>query len=279
MKLVYFYNLALTGLFIAPALSSTLPENVELKAAIKAQTVKLTYYWVADENSYPLGSEVAIKNCNGGVLARVSRKYWDQVHMEGSGRLRDGTYINCGNDDCSCFTKSKPVGSNGDELQIYTSLAVNDHKIGSKVFINDFSNFKLPNGKKHNGCFKIIDKSWSFGGDHVDLYVQDEKNYEKIQETFDAEKVSVQFESNCNVLKATPSINGSTDTYLESLASKLTHYWIVDGAKSSLGEEVGVYNYNSGVISKVSQTYWDEIHIEGNNILRDRRTINCHDHS
>ncbi|KAI9292484.1 hypothetical protein K502DRAFT_278873, partial [Neoconidiobolus thromboides FSU 785] len=163
--------------------------------------VKLTYYWVADENDFPLGSEATINNCNGGVLARVSREYWEQVHIEGSGKLRNGDFINCGNDDCSCFTKSKPVGSNGDELEIYTSLAAIDHKIGTKVFLKDFANFVLPNGKKHNGCFKILDVGWSLGNNHIDLYVQDRKNYEKIQETFDADNVLVQFDSSCTVLK------------------------------------------------------------------------------
>ncbi|KAI9296797.1 hypothetical protein K502DRAFT_279049, partial [Neoconidiobolus thromboides FSU 785] len=163
--------------------------------------VKLTYYWVTNEKDYKLGSEVAIKNCDGGVLARVSREYWDQVHMEGSGKLRDGTYINCGDGGCNCFFKSKPVGSKGDLLEIYSSVAVNDHKVGSNVFISEFANLVLPNGKKHNGCFKIIDKSWSFGGDHIDVYVEDKKNYEKIQSKLSTEKAKAQFNASCKVLK------------------------------------------------------------------------------
>ncbi|KAI9296923.1 hypothetical protein K502DRAFT_313627 [Neoconidiobolus thromboides FSU 785] len=165
-------------------------------------STKFTYYWITDEKDFTLGEEKAIPDCSTkGTLAKVSNEYWETVHLEGSGVLRDGQFINCGDQACDCFIKSEPIGSKGDPLEIYTSLANNDYPTGTLVHINEFDGLKLPNGKTHNGCFKVVDVSWSFGAGQIDLYVKDKAHYNTIQESFKGDYVTASFNASCKVEK------------------------------------------------------------------------------
>ncbi|CAF4821997.1 unnamed protein product [Rotaria sp. Silwood1] len=117
--------------------------------------------------------------------------------MECSERLRTGEYVNGGNSDCSCFMKvSNPLGSKGNALQPYVSIAANDISYESKVFVHQLNGIVLANGKIHNGCVRVDDVSWSFDGNHIDFYVLRKSNYEMLSPRVDGQ-VDITLNSNC----------------------------------------------------------------------------------
>ena len=90
---------------------------------------------------FPIGAEYALKNCNGGTLAMISKDFWNVLNVECNGRLRTGEsvkkvwnffnsfdenfrrYINGGDSNCNCFKKiSGPFGPKGNRLRPYISI-------------------------------------------------------------------------------------------------------------------------------------------------------------
>jgi len=49
----------------------------------------------------------------------------------------------------------------------------------------------LPNSKIHNGCVRVDDVGYGFGGKHVDWFVAKESNYEFLDSKDSFDKVSV----------------------------------------------------------------------------------------
>src|ERR1043166_802223 len=76
-----------------------------------------------------------------------------------------------------CFTevdKNKfpfGIGTTGEALAPYTSVAANDIREGTKVYVPQFDGVVLPSGERHNGCLKVQDKGFGFGGRHIDWFV------------------------------------------------------------------------------------------------------------
>lgn len=96
--------------------------------------------------------------------------------MEGTGLLKNGKMVNLG-ESSSVFMqvdrKESPygLGSNGNALQPWVSVAANDIKRGTKLYIKEFDGLKLPDGKVHNGCVRVDDEGWSFDGCQIDFFV------------------------------------------------------------------------------------------------------------
>ena len=42
---------------------------------------------------FPIGAEYALKNCNGGTLAMISKDFWNVLNVECNGRLRTGESV------------------------------------------------------------------------------------------------------------------------------------------------------------------------------------------
>jgi len=42
---------------------------------------------------FPTGSDHALQSCHGGTLAKISKAFWDSLHVECSGRLRTGESV------------------------------------------------------------------------------------------------------------------------------------------------------------------------------------------
>jgi phage gpG-like protein len=126
-----------------------------------------TYYWIAQPEDYSGGKKVAVKTCSGQTIGSVAEKYADALVMEGTGVV-GSKIVNLGGCNCSgykCFElvdkKSDPYGltSFGTPLRPYVTIASNDIKKNTKIYVPALVGWKVPgSGKVHNGCLLVDGK-------------------------------------------------------------------------------------------------------------------------
>ncbi|KAI8077974.1 uncharacterized protein B0P05DRAFT_637842 [Gilbertella persicaria] len=168
-----------------------------------------TYYWIAQENDYSGGKKVTVKTCNGKAIASVGEKYADALVMEGTGVV-GSKIVNLGGCTCSdykCFElvdkKTDPYGltSYGSPLRPYVTIASNDIKKNTKIYVPALVGWSVPGSrKKHNGCLLVDDQSWSFNGKHIDFYVYSMDNYEKLDKAHKINNVDIYQGGSCKLL-------------------------------------------------------------------------------
>ncbi|KAF7728599.1 hypothetical protein EC973_005826 [Apophysomyces ossiformis] len=167
-----------------------------------------TYYWIAHPENYSSsGKKVTIKTCSGKAIASVPQKYADALVMEGTGVVGN-KIVNLGGCSCKnyqCFMelskKDNPYGltSHGSALRPYITIAANDIKRNTKIYVPALDGMSVPgSSKKHNGCLLVDDQSWSFSSRHIDLYVYKMKNYESLKKN-GVKKVDIYEGGNCNL--------------------------------------------------------------------------------
>ncbi|KAJ1919576.1 hypothetical protein IWQ60_007218 [Tieghemiomyces parasiticus] len=174
-----------------------------------SRKVKLTYYWIAVQPDND-GSDTTIGTCDKKRTWKASRKFADSLVLEGSGRLKDGTFVNLGSCGCTgymCFdVVDGPLGSNDNPLVPFVSLAANDIKVGTVVYIKEFDGLELPikgasgQALKHNGCGRVDDESWSFKNNQIDFYAFSEKNYEVLDGKLKKDTVQITENAKCKIL-------------------------------------------------------------------------------
>ncbi|KAK9696033.1 hypothetical protein K7432_012688 [Basidiobolus ranarum] len=160
-----------------------------LQATVFANQVKMTFYWVSRESDFSGSKSIALKTCSGKSIAMVSHEFATAARMEGTARLNNGKVINL---DCNCgggyscfsiieqghFPYGK--GAKDNALTPFVSVAANDIPLGSTLMVNQLKGVKMPNGRTHNGCVRVDDQGWSFGGNQIDLLVGDKKYYHQM---------------------------------------------------------------------------------------------------
>lgn len=125
--------------------------------------------------------------------------------MEGTGLLKNGVMVNLDDGDNSFMKvnrKQDPYGLGSEDdnaLTPWVSVASNDLKHGTKLYIKELDGVKLPQGKTHNGCVRVDDKGWSFGGCQLDFFVLQFTSYQKLQDLV-PERVTVTEKSDCKIL-------------------------------------------------------------------------------
>ncbi|KAI9339485.1 hypothetical protein BD770DRAFT_400228 [Pilaira anomala] len=184
--------------------------NVSDKRKLLQKGSALTYYWIAHPDDYEKsGKSINIRTCDGKSLGYVPQTYADALVMEGTGVIGDKV-INLGGCTCSdykCFMevdkKEDPYGltSFGTALRPFITIAANDIKRNTKIFVPEIEGWEIPGtSKKHNGCMLVDDRSWSFDSNHIDLYVYREKNYRTLNSEHKLSKVDVYEGGDCNLL-------------------------------------------------------------------------------
>lgn len=168
-----------------------------------------TYYWIAQPNDYKGGKSVTVKTCGGQAIGSVPENYADALVMEGTGVV-GSKIVNLGGCSCSgykCFElvdkKSDPYGltSFGTPLRPYVTIASNDIKKNTKIYVPSLVGWKVPgSGKTHNGCLLVDDQSWSFKGKHIDFYVYSMSNYEKLDKAHHLNSVDIYQGGSCKLL-------------------------------------------------------------------------------
>ncbi|CEI87868.1 hypothetical protein RMCBS344292_02275 [Rhizopus microsporus] len=180
----------------------------ETRKKIQSQSA-FTYYWIAQPNDYKGGKKVAVKTCSGQTIGSVSEDYADALVMEGTGVV-GSKIVNLGGCTCKdfkCFEmvnrKSDPYGltSYGTPLRPYVTIASNDIKKGTKIYVPALVGWKIPGSKKtHNGCLLVDDQSWSFKGKHIDFYVYAMDNYQTLDKAHHINKVDIYEGGSCKLL-------------------------------------------------------------------------------
>ncbi|KAI8333351.1 hypothetical protein BC941DRAFT_516297 [Chlamydoabsidia padenii] len=184
------------------------PAKKEHRKLLQSKS-SFTYYWIATPDAYKSGGKkVTIKTCSGKSLGKVSENYGDALVMEGTGVL-GSKIVNLGGCSCSnykCFEEvdkhDDPYGltSNGSPLRPYVTIASNDLKRGTKVYVPQLVGWSLPGSKKkHNGCLLVDDKSWSFGGHHIDFYIYKQNHYKTLDKQHRITKVDIYEGGSCNI--------------------------------------------------------------------------------
>lgn len=152
-----------------------------------------TYYKIAAETDFGGSPSVTLSDNSGNPLASVTRAFYDDFCMEGSGRLRDGRVINFGTGssygggctarllDSSRYPWGAGTHIPGESfarpLRPWKSIAVDRHTIplGSSVYIREFDGLYIPEvdgigGFTHDGCFVAEDTGGAITGNHIDIF-------------------------------------------------------------------------------------------------------------
>ncbi|EFJ35194.1 hypothetical protein SELMODRAFT_405120 [Selaginella moellendorffii] len=142
-----------------------------------------TCYWTPSESGICRGkaADTGIQDCNTKQeIAKVCGDFWNKIHTEGAGKLKDGRYVTCQDNNCYCFgVTDGPKGSKDNNLHLYVSIAVPGQKypFGTKLEISQLKGLVLPGGGRHNGCVRVEDSCTSC---NMDFYVGLKRNYDAI---------------------------------------------------------------------------------------------------
>ncbi|KAI8331338.1 hypothetical protein BC941DRAFT_438898 [Chlamydoabsidia padenii] len=190
--------LTLITITMMALLTSAAPLEKRLKSCYKHAT--LTQYWIpkqGDKDMLNNGKVVtlkgpktkALKTKKGKTIAKVSKTTYEKFQMEGTGLLENGIMVNLDsgkNTFVEVNRKKTPYGLGSDDdnaLEPWVSVASNDLKIGTTLYIKELDGLKLPDGKKHNGCVRVDDEGWSFDGCQLDFYVLQFSAYNQLDDS------------------------------------------------------------------------------------------------
>ncbi|CAJ0831156.1 10471_t:CDS:2 [Entrophospora sp. SA101] len=162
--------------------SVPIAKNRQPSVKLVKKNAILTYYWVVFESNYPGPKTVELKTCSNKRIALVNARFAKDIHIK--------------------FPFG--AGETGNPLEPFITLAANDLKTGTKIYLKEFDGLRLPiNNKIHNGCFKIGDTGFSLGKNHIDVFVLKEKFYEKIDAKINRERINV-VTKDCKLLNYGP---------------------------------------------------------------------------
>ncbi|KAI8967168.1 hypothetical protein BDF20DRAFT_902117 [Mycotypha africana] len=167
----------------------------------------LTQYWVPKEGDKDMLNDGTIVTLTGSkkkklvtddgkMIAKVSKTTYEKFQMEGTGLLESGILVNLASSDDTfekVDRKEAPYGlgnTDGSTLTPWISVASNDLKHGTILHIKELDGVELPNGRVHNGCVRVDDEGWSFGGCQLDWFVLQFSAYQTLVDLV-PEKVTV----------------------------------------------------------------------------------------
>ncbi|KAI9243664.1 hypothetical protein BDA99DRAFT_529974 [Phascolomyces articulosus] len=194
--------------------SSAAPiESRGIGSCYKKGNAKLTMYWIPKEGDQDMlnngkvvkltGSKTrSLKTNQGKTIAKVSSVTYEKFQMEGTGLLKSGTMVNLGENN-NVFMKLNRnktpygLGDSNNALEPYVSVASNDMKRGTKLYIKELDGLKLPDGGTHNGCVRVDDKGWSFSGCQLDWFVLRYDSYKTLVNKLGDKVTAV--EKNCQI--------------------------------------------------------------------------------
>ncbi|KAI9489536.1 hypothetical protein BDB00DRAFT_842872 [Zychaea mexicana] len=182
-----------------------------ISSCYKKGNAKLTMYWIPKEGDVDMlnngktvkltGSKTkSLKTISGKTIAKVASVTYDKFQMEGTGLLKSGKMVNLGankNVFMELDRSETPygLGDNSNGLVPWVSVASNDMKRGTKLYIKEFDGLKLPNGRTHNGCVRVDDKGWSFSGCQLDWFTLQYSAYKELVDTVGDEITVVEKDS------------------------------------------------------------------------------------
>lgn len=124
------------------------------------------------------------------IIARVSRRFHDQICVQGSGRLTSGQTVSFASRGCACaevcprtgqqicYEALDPArfpsgrGAAGKPITPLSTVAVDPAVIplGTALYIPEFAGLPRPDGTRHDGCFVAEDRGLHIRGSRVDVF-------------------------------------------------------------------------------------------------------------
>ncbi|CAI2162666.1 6952_t:CDS:2 [Funneliformis geosporum] len=192
---------------------SVLEKRAANKGKLLSSKAEFTYYWVVYESDYKSSNQVTIRTCDKKPIATVNRDFAIEMKTEGTGVSKSGKVLNFGDCDCdsgfNCFIELKNkkhslgISSSQKPLIPFVTIAANDIRLGSKVYIPKLDGMIMPGGIRHNGCVKADDQGRGFGGKHIDFFVGKESNYKDLIKQKLFTEVEVFCREDCIILNYT----------------------------------------------------------------------------
>lgn len=153
-------------------------------------TFNNTYYWLIDEHDYAGAATTTLRDSACNAVATVRNEFALDLCLEGSGRTISGATLNllgscscgltCRDGGVRCFfeldgTKPWGVGAQGNGLVPLRTWAVNNYPAGTVLYAQEFDGVAIPSvdglgGFVHDGCFRVDDVGYGFGGNHADVF-------------------------------------------------------------------------------------------------------------
>jgi 3D (Asp-Asp-Asp) domain-containing protein len=150
-----------------------------------------TYYDFPSEGAGEKDATLFDASCS--PIARVTRRFHDQVCVQGSGRLAMGRTVSFARRDCGCasicprtgqhicFESLDPArfpsgrGATGKPITPLKTVAVDTAVIplGTAIFVPELAGLPRPDGSLHDGCFVAEDRGLKVVGRHIDVFTGD----------------------------------------------------------------------------------------------------------
>lgn len=126
-------------------------------------------------------------------IARVTRRFHDQVCVQGSGQLGTGQTVSFAKRDCACaavcprtgqricFDRLDPArfphgrGATGGPITPLYTVAVDTSVIplGTVLYVPEMAGLPRADGSPHDGCFVAQDRGLKVVGRHLDVFTGD----------------------------------------------------------------------------------------------------------
>jgi len=153
----------------------------------------ITYYYLVQESAYSGSATYHLLDSHCKTIARVSKRFYDALCIEGSGKLKDGRVVNY-ESTCSCAARCAygsrtcykvlnktrypwGAGAAGRSLVPLRSWAVDRNKIaiGTVLYARQWDGVAIPRvgslgGFTHDGCFRADDVGGAIKGMHYDFF-------------------------------------------------------------------------------------------------------------
>jgi 3D (Asp-Asp-Asp) domain-containing protein len=145
-----------------------------------------TYYYLIFESEYPdEPKSESLLTTDGRLITKVTKRFYKDLVMEGSGKLRDGRIANWAAkvDGTSRFHVTRHLWGRGVgncPLVPLRTIAADPTQIpqGAVVKIDETVGMRLPDGTIHNGVWRAEDVGSAILRDRIDLFVG-KKQYAK----------------------------------------------------------------------------------------------------
>ncbi len=163
--------------------------NLRKRGKIYLGIFKLRYYWIVEEADYP-GARVASLYFKGRFLAFVSKKFYRQLILQGTGRLKRGVLVQYRRRcryvpyclEVSVINRGVRwgLGASGRKLIPFYSVAADrSFRFGVKFFIPELKAVLTKNGWPSNGCFEVHDRGGKIRGRVLDIFVGNKRLFRR----------------------------------------------------------------------------------------------------
>jgi 3D (Asp-Asp-Asp) domain-containing protein len=138
---------------------------------------RVSLYYVAMEDDYPLTGDGAFRDAHGRALYRASRAFVAAASIEGSARTTGGRSLmyDPEHPGQGWAWSPEPYGVDAVDCPLipYRTAAVPSWiPLGARLYIPETVGLPLPDGRRHDGFWYATDRGIGIEGDRIDLFMR-----------------------------------------------------------------------------------------------------------